>query len=146
MANDADNGRDLATKANFKDFELEIEYKTVPGGNSGVYLRGRVEVQVLDSYGREELDMSDSGSVYGQYAPLVNASLPPGEWHRFYIRYEGDRLTVKLNDQLVQDNVRVASVTGGALAGGVNAPGPIMLQGDHGKVWYRNPRIRPLGQ
>jgi len=144
MTNDADNGRDLATVANFKDFELQIEYKTMPGGNSGVYLRGRVEVQILDSYGREKMDKGDAGAVYDQYAPLVNASLPPGEWHKFDIRYVGDKLTVKLNDKLVQDNVTISGVTGGALRRGVNEPGPIMLQGDHGKTWFRNVRIKPV--
>ncbi len=145
MANDADNGRDLATTANFQDFELRIDYKTVPEGNSGVYLRGRVEVQILDSYGNEELNAGDTGAVYDQYTPLVNASLPPGEWHSFDIKYVGDKLTVMLNDKLVQDNVTVSSVTGGALRGGVNEAGPLMLQGDHGKVWFRNVRIRPVG-
>lgn len=145
MANDADNGRDLSTTANFKDFELQIEYKTVPGGNSGVYLRGRVEVQILDSYGKNEMSKGDAGAVYDQYAPLLNASLPSGDWHKFDIRYAGDKLTVKLNGQLVQDNVTVRGVTGGALRGRVNGPGPIMLQGDHGKVWFRNVRIRPIG-
>lgn len=145
MANDADNGRDLATVANFKDFELQIEYRIVPGGNSGVYLRGRVEVQILDSHGKAEVNAGDDGAVYDQYAPLVNASRPAGEWNKLDIRYAGDKLTVKLNDRLVQDNVTISRVTGGALPGGVNEPGPIMLQGDHGKVWFRDVRIRPIG-
>lgn len=145
MVNDADNGRDIATVANFKDFELQIEYKTIPHGNSGVYLRGRVEVQILDSHGKEKLDKGDTGAVYDQYVPLVNASLAPGEWHKFDIRYVGDKLTVKLNGQLVQDNVTISSETGGALRRGVNEPGPLMLQGDHGKTWFRNIRIKPVG-
>jgi hypothetical protein len=145
MVNDGDNGRDLATVANFKDFELQIEYKTIPHGNSGVYLRGRVEVQILDSHGKEKLDMGDAGAVYDQYVPLENASLAPGEWHKFEIRYVDDKLTVKLNDKLVQDNVTISKETGGALRRGVNEPGPIMLQGDHGKTWFRNVRIKPIG-
>lgn len=145
MVNDEDNGRDLATVANFKDFELQIEYKTIPHGNSGVYLRGRVEVQILDSHGKEKLDKGDAGAVYDQYAPLENASLAPGEWHKFEIRYVDDKLTVKLNDKLVQDNVTISKETGGALRRGVNEPGPIMLQGDHGKTWFRNVRIKPIG-
>lgn len=145
LANNADNGRDLATVANFKDFELQIEYKTIPGGNSGVYLRGRVEVQILDSHGKEETGDGDAGAVYGQYAPMVNASLPPGEWHKFDIRYVDNRLTVQLNGQLVQDKVVIRKVTGGALRRRVNEAGPLMLQGDHGKVWFRNIRIRPVG-
>ncbi len=145
MTNDDDNGLDLSTVANFQDFELQIDYKTVPGGNSGVYLRGRVEVQILDSYGKEEVNDADNGAVYGQYAPLVNASLPPEEWHTFDIKYVGDTLTVTLNDELVQDNVTIRQVTGGELPGVVNDPGPIMLEGDHGRVWFRNVRIRPIG-
>ena len=145
MVNDADNGRDIATVANFQDFELQIEYKTIPHGNSGVYLRGTIEVQVLDSYGKEKLDKGDAGAVYDQYVPLVNASLPPGEWHKFDIRIVGDKLTVKLNDKLVQDNVTIEKVTGGAMQRSADKPGPLMLQGDHGKTWYRNIRIKPIG-
>ena len=111
LVNDADNGRDLATIANFQNFELQIEYKTIPHGNSGVYLRGRVEVQILDSYEKDNLNKGDAGAIYDQFVPLCNASLAPGEWHKFDIRYEGNKLTVKLNDKLVQDNITINSET-----------------------------------
>jgi len=140
----ADHGNDIATVKTFKDFELKLEYKTVKNGNSGVYLRGRVEVQVLDSYGKKELSTGDDGGIYGQYAPLVNASKPAGEWNLLEACYVGDTLCVKLNGKVVQDKVKIAKVTGGALPGGVNEAGPLMLQGDHGKVWYRNIMIRPI--
>ncbi|MCP4643078.1 MAG: DUF1080 domain-containing protein [bacterium] len=137
-----DHGNDIATVDQWKDFDLEIEYKTIPDGNSGVYLRGRVEVQVLDSHGVGQPNTGDAGAIYDQFAPLVNAAKPAGEWHTVETSYVGDRLTVKLNGQLVQDKIQITSVTGGALPGDVNEPGPIMLQGDHGKVWYRNVRVR----
>ena len=136
-----DHGVDLGTVDVFGDFCLHIEYKTIPGGNSGVYLRGRIEVQVLDSHGTTELTTGDTGAIYDKFVPLVNAAKPAGEWHTIDACYLGDRLTVLLNGQLVQDNIHVTELTGGALPGGVNDPGPVMLQGDHGKVWYRNVRV-----
>jgi len=136
--------KDIATTEQFQDFDLQLEYKTVPKGNSGVYLRGRIELQVLDSFGKTELTTGDDGGIYGQYAPLVNASKPAGEWNVLEATFVGDTLTAKLNGKLIHDKVKITEVTGGALPGGVTDPGPLMLQGDHGKVWYRNIRIRPI--
>ncbi|MBN2311934.1 MAG: DUF1080 domain-containing protein [Candidatus Hydrogenedentes bacterium] len=138
-----EHGNDIATVDQWKDFDLQIEYKTVPEGNSGIYLRGRIEIQVYDSHGKEAVDATDAGAIYGQFAPLANAAKPAGEWNLIEASYHGDRLTVKLNGQLVQDKTQITELTGGALPGGVNDPGPLMLQGDHGKVWYRNIKIRP---
>ena len=143
LTNNPDD-KDIATTESFQDFDLMLEYKTVPKGNSGVYLRGRIEIQVLDSYGRTEIGTGDDGGIYGQHAPLVNASRPPGEWSRLEVTFVGDTLTAKLNGKLIHDNVKITEVTGGALPGGVKDPGPLMLQGDHGKVWYRNIFIRPI--
>lgn len=139
-----EHANDIATVQQWKDFELELEYRIVPGGNSGVYLRGRIEVQVLDSYGKPEIGPGDDGAIYGQFPPKVNASKPAGEWNKLEARYVGDSLSVRLNGKVVHDNQLITELTGGALPGGVNDPGPLMLQGDHGKVWYRNIRIRPL--
>jgi hypothetical protein len=136
--------RDIATVADYRDFELTLEYKTVKGGNSGVFLRGRTEVQVFDSYGKEKPGDDDNGAIYGQFAPKVNASKPAGEWNALEIHFVGDTITVKLNGQLVQDNVKLSEVCGGALPGDLLDPGPIRLQGDHGKVWYRNLKLRPI--
>ncbi len=137
------HGHDIATKAQFKDFDLKLEYKTVKDGNSGVYLRGRIEIQILDSYGKEEVGKSDDGAIYDKFAPLVNASKPAGEWNQLEATYVGDTLTVKLNGRLIHDKLKIKQLTGGALPGKVNDPGPLMLQGDHGKVWFRNVKIRP---
>lgn len=138
------HGNDIATVDTFKDFELKIQYKTVKGGNSGVYLRGRVEIQVLDSFGKAHPGKGDNGAIYDQFPPKVNASKPAGKWNTLKVTYKGDKITAKLNGKTIQDNQQVVKVTGGALPGDVNEAGPLMLQGDHGKVWYRNVKIRPI--
>ena len=138
------HANNIATVVQFKDLALKLEYKIVPHGNSGTYLRGRVEIQILDSHGKKELAHGDDGGIYGLFPPKVNASKPVGEWNQLEAVYRGDTLTVKLNGKVVQDAVKIATVTGGALPGGVNEPGPIMLQGDHGKIWFRNIMIKPF--
>ncbi len=145
LTNEADKN-DIATVDEWKDFELMLEYKTVPGGNSGVYLRGRVEVQVLDSSQSEEPRLVDDGAIYNQFAPKVLAGNPIGEWNQLHVKYVEDILTVKLNDHVIHDEQRIVEPTEGALPGGVNEAGPLRLQGDHGKVWYRNIWLRPLDE
>lgn len=138
------HGNDVATIETFKDFDLALEYKIVKGGNSGVYLRGRVEIQVLDSFGKQTPGKGDDGAIYDQFPPRANASKPAGEWNTLEVRYQGNEVTARLNGMLIHDHQPVVKPTGGALPGGVDEAGPIMLQGDHGKVWYRNIRIRPI--
>ncbi|MBI4557969.1 MAG: DUF1080 domain-containing protein [Candidatus Hydrogenedentes bacterium] len=138
------HGHDIATVDQFQDFELSIEWKTVPKGNSGVYLRGRIEVQVLDSYGVEKPDTGDNSGIYGQFAPKVNASKPVGEWNLLEAKIVGDEVTVKLNGQVVHDKQKLTDVTGGAVPGKLTDAGPLLLQGDHGKVWYRTIKLRPI--
>lgn len=140
-----DHANNIGTVKLFKDFGLKLEYKIVEDGNSGVYLRGRVEIQILDSFDcEEEPGKGDDGAFYDQHPPLKNASKPAGEWNRLEAIYRGDVVSVTLNGVLVQDNVQIAEPTGGALPGHVNFPGPLMLQGDHGKIWFRNMEIKPL--
>lgn len=141
-----DHGNDIATVKRYKDFDLKLEFKTVPGGNSGVYLRGRIEIQVLDSFGKEEVTNQDNGAIYGQFAPKVNASRPAGEWNQLEATIIGDEVTVRLNGMLIHDRQKLTEVTGGALPGKLSDPGPLLLQGDHGKVWYRNIMIREIPQ
>jgi hypothetical protein len=138
------DGNDIATVEKFKDFDLKIEYKTVKDGNSGVYLRGRIELQVLDSAGKNPPGKGDDGAVYDQFPPKVNATKPVGEWNSLEVSYVGDVLTAKLNGKVIHDKQQITKVTGGALPGGVNEAGPLMLQGNHGKVWFRNIMIKPL--
>ena len=136
----------IGTTVEFKDLCLKLDYKIVPHGNSGTYLRGRVEIQILDSHGKEKLETGDDGGIYGIYPPAVNASNPAGEWNTMEAHYLGDTLTVKVNGKVVQDKVKIDKVTGGALPGGVNEEGPVMLQGDHGKIWFRNIMVRQCSE
>jgi hypothetical protein len=138
------DGNDIATTQQFKDFELKIEYKTVKEGNSGTYLRGRVEVQIFDSTGKNPPGTWDDGAIFDQFAPKENASKPIGEWNQVEATYVGDTLTVKLNGKVIHDKIKIVKPTGAALPGGVNDAGPLMLQGNHGKVWFRNIMIKPL--
>jgi len=134
---------DIATVQAFRDFDLKLEYKLSSGGNGGVYLRGRVEIQALDSFGTTEPGIYDDGAIWGQFAPKVNASKPAGEWNTLEVSYVGDTVTVSLNNEIIHDNQRIEVPTEDALPGGVNDPGPILLQGTLGKIWYRNIMIRP---
>lgn len=143
----------LVSKQKFQDFKIQAEYKldkphTGPNGqpvkaNSGIYLRGRYELQVLDDYGDKPFERGHM-SVYGWHTPLVNASKPAGEWQSMEATVVGNRVTVLLNGQKVQDNVTLEAITGGALDANESEPGPIMLQGDHEKVWYRKVTVTPI--
>ncbi len=139
-----EGARDIATIAEYKDFDLTLEFRTVAHGNSGVYLRGRIEVQVLDSFGNANPGDGDCGAIYGQFAPKVNASKPAGEWNTLEVHLVGDTFTAKLNGQVIHDQQKLTEVSGGALPGGLLDAGPLRLQGDHGKVWYRNIKLKPI--
>lgn len=139
-----EGARDIATIADYNDFDLKLEYRTVKHGNSGVFLRGRIEVQVLDSFGNPTPGDGDDGAIYGQFPPKVNASKPAGEWNTLEVELIGDTITVTLNGQLIHDHQKLTKVCGGALPGGLLDPGPIRFQGDHGKVWYRNIKLKPV--
>jgi hypothetical protein len=134
----------LRTIREFDDFRLQLELRLPPGGNSGIYLRGRYEVQVTDSYGREGL--RGMGSVYSRIPALINASRPAGQWQEFDIMLVDRHVTVRLNNQLVIDNQLLEGCTGGALDAYDDQPGPIYFQGDHTAVEYRNIRLSPRVQ
>jgi len=135
----------LVSKQKFKDFKIHAEYKLTQGSNSGIYLRGRYELQVLDDYGKPP-EAHSHMSVYAWHAPLVNASKPAGEWQMMEATLVGNKVTVFLNGQKVQDNATLEAITGGALDANETEPGPIMLQGDHEKVWYRNVTVTPISR
>jgi len=138
--NRADN---IYSEKRFSDFMLEVEFNVAPKSNSGVYLRGRYEIQVIDGEGRPR-DIHSQGALYGFIVPPVNADKPAGEWQKFEITLIANRLTVNLNGTRIIDNAEVPGITGGALDADESAPGPIMLQGDHGAVKYRKVRLTPL--
>jgi len=142
MTNEA-RANNLVSKQTFKDFKIRCEYKLEKGSNSGIYLRGRYELQVLDDYGKEP-ESHGHMALYSRVAPKMNASKPAGEWQTMEATIIGNRVTVMLNGQLVQDNIVIDGITGGALDSNEGAPGPVMLQGDHGKVWFRKVTVTPI--
>lgn len=133
----------LRTENVFEDFNLKIDVNVPKGSNSGVYLRGIYEIQVLDSYGKE-LDSHNMGAVYSRIAPVVSAEKAAGTWQTMDITLCNRYITVILNGTTIIDNQPVFGPTGGALSSDVFAPGPIFLQGDHGSVSYRNIVLTPI--
>ena len=143
VLDNTDKGSDLYTEQKFKDFQLHIEFKVPKGGNSGVYLRGRYEIQVADSFGGKP-EPGSCGGIYGQYAPSENASKPADEWQSFDVTLVGMQLTVLHNGKKIHDNVTLKGDTGGSMGGKAEDAGPLMLQGDHTKIQYRNIKVKPI--
>ncbi len=137
----AGGGANLATAREFGDFRLHVELRLPKGSNSGVYLRGRYEVQIADTFGEPASD--SLGAVYGFLAPSVDASRPPGEWQALDITLVGRRITVAVNGTTVVCDREVPGITGGALDSDEGAPGPLLLQGDHGQVEFRDITLTP---
>jgi hypothetical protein len=133
----------LRTEKEFEDFNLKLEVNIPSGSNSGIYLRGMYEIQVLDSYKRE-LDSHNMGAVYSRVKPVVSAEKPAGTWQSLDITLVDRHITVILNGIEIIDNQPVYGPTGGAIKSDVFSPGPIYLQGDHGKVLYRNIVLTPI--
>lgn len=133
----------LRTDQTFEDFNLTLEVNIPEGSNSGVYLRGIYEIQVVDSYGKE-LDPHNMGALYSRIAPSVAAEKPAGEWQTMDITLYQRHVTVVLNGEKILDNEPVLGVTGGALTADEFSPGPIYLQGDHGRILYRNLVLTPI--
>lgn len=143
LVNTGKDANNIYTTQKFNDFQLEVEFNVDRESNSGVYLRGRYEIQILDGASRP-LDIHSQGALYGFIVPPVNADKPAGEWQSFRITLIANRVTVVLNGTTIIDNGEVPGITGGALDADEKAPGPIMLQGDHGKVQFRKVRLTPL--
>lgn len=135
-------GANLITTETFSDFKLHIEVKYPKGSNSGIYLRGRYEVQVEDNGNEEPLPVH-LGGIYGFLVPNENVSKGPDAWQTFDITLIGRRVTVVLNGHTIIGDQTIPGITGGALDSDEGAPGPIYLQGDHGPVAYRNITITP---
>lgn len=163
--------RDLITKQRFGDVEVHVEFMISRGSNSGVKLMGLYEIQILDSFGKENVTGNDCGGVYPRaeerpvyrqidkgVPPRVNACLKPGEWQTLDITFSAPRfdsagkktanarfVRVVLNGQLIHENQEVEYPTGAAWSRRAEtATGPLLLQGDHGPVAFRNVRVRPI--
>ncbi len=145
FANAAPGGKNLVSKQKFFNYKIEVEYKLEPKSNSGIYLRGRYELQVLD-------DLTDTTTekyltqmaIYGRTPPAVLASKAPGEWQTMDATIIQNKVTVHLNGKVIHNNATIGGVTGGALDNDELAPGPIMIQGDHGHVWIRKIVVTPI--
>lgn len=139
------DGSDLLTTNKYWNFTVRYEYMTPQDSNSGFFLRGRHEIQILGDY-RINGRPSDTcnGSIYGFKAPDKFVTKPGGEWQTVQATIISNRITVTLNGVLVHDNVECNKATGSELDSKVTQPGPILLQGDHGTVSFRNIRIKEL--
>lgn len=142
LANAA-KGTDLVTNDRFADFRLVAEYRYPKGSNSGIYLRGRYEFQIVDDYESQGHGVGNSGAIYGCIAPIRNAVHPPDEWNRVEIELSGRWVWVDLNGVRIIDSKEIPGITGGALDCAEGQPGPIFLQGDHGPVTFRKLSISP---
>ena len=136
------SGANIITDQKFNDFKLHIEFRYPAGSNSGVYLRGRYEIQVEDNRGQEP-SSTFFGGIYGFITPNEMAAKAPGEWQTYDITLVGRRVTVVANGKKIITDQIIPGITGGALDSKEGEPGPIMLQGDHGPVEYRNIIITP---
>ncbi|MPR35941.1 3-keto-disaccharide hydrolase [Salmonirosea aquatica] len=136
------SGANLITDEKFDDFKLHVEFRIPKGSNSGVYLRGRYEVQVTDGKGMEP-SYGELGGVYGFIAPSEMVAKEPGEWQSFDVTLIGRMITLDVNGQRVITNQEIPGITGGALDSNEGEPGPLYIQGDHGPVEYRNIVITP---
>jgi len=158
----------LITRELHGDIKLQLEFMVPKGSNSGVYLQGRYEIQILDSWGREKMVSGDCGGIYQRWdenrqgekgfdgtPPPVNACKKPGEWQSLLIKFKAPRFNskgekiknavfkkVKLNGIILHKNIEVTGPTRSSLDEEEGPRGPLMLQGDHGPVTYRNIRIR----
>jgi len=136
-------GPNVKTKQLFSDLKLHVEFRVPKDSNSGVYLRGRYEVQIEDSYGQPPA-LDRTGAVYGFLIPNENASKPPGEWQSMDITLIGRLVTIVLNGRTVICSQTIPGITGGSLDSKEAEPGPILLQGDHGPIEYRNVIVTPV--
>jgi hypothetical protein len=136
------SGANIVTDASFTDFKLHIEFRYPKGSNSGVYLRGRYEVQISDSKGLEPLS-GELGGVYGFIAPSEQVAKAAGEWQTYDITLVGRMVTLVANGKAIITNQEIPGITGGAINSKEGEPGPILLQGDHGPIEFRNITITP---
>jgi hypothetical protein len=137
------SGSNLATDATFTDFKLHIEFRYPKGSNSGVYLRGRYEVQIEDGEGEEPPNNQIAG-IYGFLSPNQQCTKGAGVWQTYDITLVGRLVTVVFNGREVICRQEIPGITGGALDSREGEPGPIYLQGDHGPIEFRNIEITTI--
>lgn len=159
LVNTKKGGVDIYTEQEFGDCTVELEVMIPKGSNSGIYLMGQYEVQIIDSYGKKSINDSTMGGIFGTAAPKINAAKKSGEWQKFLIEFKAPRfenrkritpaefVKVELNGEVIHENVTIEKgPTSGALKNGEFTKGPLMLQGGLGAVAYRHIRISIPGQ
>lgn len=159
LVNTQGGGVDIYSEFKHGDAVIELELMVPKGSNSGVYVMGEYEVQVLDSFGVEKPGPGDIGAIYGAAPPRVNAAKKPGAWQKFTIDFRAPKfdsngkktanarfVKVTLNGTVIHENVEAKAPTPSCLTGKEAATGPIMFQGDHGPVAYRNIMITPIAE
>ena len=135
-------GGNLISDQNFDDFKLMVEFRYPEGSNSGIYLRGRYEVQIEDNYGMEP-SPTLFGGVYGFLSPNEMAAKKPGKWQKYEITLIGRRVTIVANGKKIITDQIIPGITGGALDSREGEPGPIFIQGDHGPIEFKSVVITP---
>ncbi|MEA3225976.1 MAG: DUF1080 domain-containing protein [Planctomycetota bacterium] len=148
---------DIFSDKKFGDCRIELQVMVPKGSNSGIYVMGEYEIQVLDSWGREKMSGGDMGAVYGASPPRVNASKRPGQWQSYVVDFRAPKfnaagkktdkaklLRVELNGQVLHENLTMDKETPGGVTGKEAPTGPLMFQGNHGPVAYRNIIVKPV--
>ena len=138
------HGVDLVSDGKFWNFTVKYEYMVPDGSNSGFYLRGRHEIQILGDFASGKPAMGGNGAIYQHTAPSEFASKPGGEWQTVEATIIGNKITVILNGKKIHDNVECNRATGSQLDDNVKEPGAFFLQGDHGTVSFRNIVVKEL--
>lgn len=139
-----EHGTDLVSEERFWNFVVRFDYMVPKGSNSGFYLRGRHELQILEDHASGQPTLGGNGAFYNLAAPAQFVSRKPGEWQNAEVTLIGNKTTVILNGVKIHDGLELNRPTGGELDNRVNEPGPFMLQGDHGAIAFRNLRIKVL--
>ena len=145
----------IQTEAEHGDATISLDIMVPQGSNSGVYVMGEYEVQILDSYGKDKIGPGDLGGLYNAAAPRKNAAKKPGEWQTMEIvfqapKFEGDKkvanarfVKVTLNGEVIHEDIEMKGPTPSGVTGKEAPTGPLMFQGDHGPVAFRNIKITP---
>ncbi len=142
--NPGEHGTDLVTTSKFWNFVVKYEYMVPDDSNSGFYLRGRHELQILGDYKSGKPSLGGNGAIYNFKEPSEFASKPGNEWQTVKATIIDNKITVILNGKKIHDNVECNKATGSEIDAKINQPGPIFLQGDHGTVSFRNIEIKEL--
>ncbi len=137
-----ESGSNLITEQKFEDFKLHAEFKVPPGSNSGIYLRGRYEVQITDDHGSDPSNVL-FGGVYGFLTPNEMAANPASDWQTYDITLVGRRVTIVANGKTIISEQNIPGITGGAIDSKEGEPGAFMIQGDHGPVSFRKFVVTP---